>query len=121
MPEVFFYGLYTLFGQVLIAKERFGGYAWAPVLNNIVSCIGLGAFVILFGSPRFGNAHIDTLVDWTPEKILLLAGSATLGIAAQALILIIPLKKSGFKWKAEFGIHDFGLIVCIYFILFLVI
>ena len=38
---VFFYGLYTILGQVLNANGRFAGYMWAPALANIVAVGGL--------------------------------------------------------------------------------
>src|SRR5699024_10626956 len=39
----------------------------------------------------------------------LIAGTATLGVAAQALILIWPLKRIGFKYKPTFGFRGVGL------------
>src|SRR5919107_3985752 len=37
MPQVFFYGVHVLAGQVLNARDRFGPMMWAPIANNIVS------------------------------------------------------------------------------------
>ena len=51
LPQIFFYGLYTLLGQVLNARGHFTAYMWAPALTNIVSMVGLGAFLLL-GKPR---------------------------------------------------------------------
>jgi hypothetical protein len=34
IPQLFFYGIYTLLGQVLNARNQFGPFMWAPVLNN---------------------------------------------------------------------------------------
>ena len=45
IPQLFFYGLYTLLGQVLNAREQFGPFMWAPVANNVVSVIGFGIFL----------------------------------------------------------------------------
>jgi putative peptidoglycan lipid II flippase len=41
MPQVFFYGVYVLTGQVLNARDRFGPMMWAPIANNVVSIIVL--------------------------------------------------------------------------------
>ena len=41
MPQVFFYGLYALWGQVLNARHNFGPYMWAPVVNNIISIVAI--------------------------------------------------------------------------------
>jgi putative peptidoglycan lipid II flippase len=106
LPQLFFYGLYTLLGQVLNAKSSFGPYMWAPVLNNVVAIAGLAAFILIFGT---NNATVHDLDTWTPDKIALIAGTATLGVAAQALILIWPLKRIGFKYKPKFGFRGVGL------------
>src|SRR5207342_1024840 len=49
LPQVFFYGLYTLFGQLLNARGSFGPYMWAPVVNNIVAITGLAVFIGIAG------------------------------------------------------------------------
>jgi putative peptidoglycan lipid II flippase len=36
LPQIFFLGLFTLLGQVLNARGRFGAMMWTPVLNNVV-------------------------------------------------------------------------------------
>jgi len=53
LPQVFFYGLYTLLGQVLTAHHRFGAFMWAPALANLVAIGGLLWFV-LADRPRQG-------------------------------------------------------------------
>ena len=106
LPQLFFYGLYTLLGQVLNAKSSFGPYMWAPVLNNVVAIAGLAAFILIFGTNNASPHDLDT---WSPDKIALIAGTATLGVAAQALILIWPLKRIGFKYKPTFGFRGVGL------------
>jgi len=108
IPQLFFYGLYTLLGQVLNARERFGPFMWAPVLNNVVSIIGFGAFIAIFG--RYSTtANPNDLSSWTSAKIALLAGTATLGVAAQALVLLIPLRREGFHWRPRWGFRGVGL------------
>lgn len=106
LPQLFFYGLYTLLGQVLNAKSSFGPYMWAPVLNNVVAIIGLVIFIVIFGAEKTTSHAIET---WTPQSIALLGGSATLGVAAQALILIWPLKRIGFSYRPTFGFRGVGL------------
>lgn len=106
LPQVLFYGLYTLLGQVLNAKSSFGPYMWAPVLNNVVSIAGLGVFIVLFGTGEAGQHAVGT---WDAGKIALLAGSATLGVVAQALVLIWPLRRIGFRYTPTFGFRGVGL------------
>lgn len=104
MPQIFFYGLYTVLGQVLAAKGKFAMYAWSSVAANIVSCTGFGVFIAIFGRASRQPAHF-----WNNTTMLLTAGFWTLGVAAQALVLFIPLKKIGLKYKPSFGISGIGL------------
>jgi hypothetical protein len=103
IPQLFFYGVYTLFGQLLNARGSFGPYTWAPVANNVVAVAGLVAFFVAFGPQPFTEAR-----DWTPAMVALLAGSATLGVAAQALILVVPLRRIGFRWVPRWGLRGVG-------------
>nr|WP_051876424.1 lipid II flippase MurJ [Cellulosimicrobium sp. MM] len=56
-----------------------------------------------------GDGNVDDLTQWDGTKIALLAGTATLGVAAQALILVVPLWRAGFRWHLRFGLHGIGL------------
>ena len=47
LPQIFFYGLYTVIGQVLNAKDAFGAYMWSPVLNNVITILSLILFLSL--------------------------------------------------------------------------
>lgn len=102
MPQVFFYGLYTLFGQVLNARNQFGAYMWSPVLANVAAIAGLAVFLAI--EPR--NPGVG---QYTPGMIWLLAGSATLGVIAQALALVIPLWHGGFRYRPRWGFRGVGL------------
>ena len=104
MPQIFFYGLYTVVGQILAAKDHFTAYAWSSVGANIISCIGFGTFIALFG-----RATEHPLDFWTADKIALTAGTWTLGVAFQALVLFIPLTKIGLKYRPQFGLRGIGL------------
>ena len=104
MPQIFFYGLYTVVGQILAAKDHFTAYAWSSVGANIISCIGFGTFIALFG-----RATEHPLDFWTAGKIALTAGTWTLGVAFQALVLFIPLTKIGLKYRPIFGLRGIGL------------
>lgn len=107
IPQLFFYGLYTLLGQVLNAREQFGPFMWAPVANNVVSVIGFGVFLLVFGgAPDLG---INDLDGWDTPRTVVLAGTATLGIVAQALVLLVPLLRSGFRWHLRLGLRGIGL------------
>lgn len=103
LPQIFFYGLYTLLGQVLNAHHRFAAYMWAPVVANLVALTGLIVFLAL-GFPRGAAPN-----QWTPAMIAVLAGSATLSIALQAACLVIPLRRMGFRYRPVWGFRGVGL------------
>ncbi len=104
IPQVFFYGLYTVLGQVLNAKGHFGAYMWSPALNNVVSIVGLVVFMVVYGTQRNGD-----LASWTPAKIAMVGAWATAGVAAQAVVLFWPLWHSGFRWRPVWGFRGVGL------------
>ena len=104
LPQVLFYALYSLLSEVLNARKVFGPFTWAPALNNIVAMAGLVAFSVLF--PGVNTA--DALV-WTPAMVTVLAGSATSGVAAQALILFLFWRKAGLTFRADFRWRGVGL------------
>lgn len=106
IPQLFFYGLYTLLGQVLNARSIFGPYMWAPAVNNVIAIAGLVAFLVMFGGLPDGGLPPSA---WTPDKVALLAGSATAGVVAQALVLVVPLYRSGFRFRPVWGFRGHGL------------
>ena len=42
LPQVFFYGMFVLVGQILNARGRFGPMMWAPIANNVISVARAG-------------------------------------------------------------------------------
>ncbi len=96
LPQILFYGLYALVGEALNARRVYGPFTWAPIVNNVVSIAGFLVFILLFGSDV-------TLDAWTPAMIALLAGTATLGIVVQAVILLSFWRRTGlhsaFGWR----------------------
>ncbi len=103
LPQIFFYGLYTVLGQVLNARGQFAAYMWAPAVANVVAIAGLVVFV---ARGLHGRAAPD---QWTPEMFVLIAGVATLGIVAQALVLLWPLRRIGFRYRPVWGFRGVGL------------
>ncbi|MFD4957706.1 murein biosynthesis integral membrane protein MurJ [Microbacterium sp. NPDC058389] len=103
LPQILFYGLYALVGEALNARRIYGPFTWAPIVNNIVSIAGFGLFLVLFGGP------LTEVVDWTPEMIALLAGTATLGIVVQAVILFFFWRRTGLHVRPDFVWRGVGL------------
>ena len=105
-PQIFFYGAYAVIGQILNANGRFGAYMWAPVVNNIVSIAGLLLFINFIGREETSSFSPET---WTSQATILLAGSTTLGIVLQAVVLLIPLRKLRLGLRPSFGLRGVGL------------
>ena len=100
--------MYTVLGQVLNARGRFGAYMWAPVANNVVAIAGLVVmFVWIGGFDKITNPHPPS--SWTAGQIAVLAGSATLGVVVQALVVMVPLRRMGFRYHPRFGFRGVGL------------
>lgn len=104
LPQIFFYGLYTLLGQILNSREQWGWYMWAPVVNNIVAIAGIALFMV-----RYPQARSLAPGEWTGGMIWLLAGTATLGVAVQAFVLFWPVWRSGFRYRPRWGFRGVGL------------
>jgi len=96
LPEIFFYGLGAMVSAILNSRHVYGWPAWAPVMNNVVTIAAALLFLLVPGP-----AHLTTGTI-TNAQILILGVGTTLGIAAQALILLVPLRRSGFQWRWRF-------------------
>ncbi|QIK62436.1 murein biosynthesis integral membrane protein MurJ [Leucobacter viscericola] len=107
LPQIVFYGLYTVLGEVLNARSVFGPFTWAPVLNNVIGITGTIIFILMFGADPKGN--VRTEFTWDPLSIGVLAGSATLGVMAQALILFVAWRKAGIRYRPDFKWKGMGL------------
>ena len=101
MPQIFFYGLYAVLGQVLNARGHFTAFAWAPALANIIQIAGLVWFLAQWGQQ-------PVAANWTMSMVIELGGSTTAGIAVQAVCLIWPLHKDGFRFRPKFGWRGYG-------------
>ncbi|WP_370949360.1 murein biosynthesis integral membrane protein MurJ [Amycolatopsis sp. cg5] len=98
LPQILFYGLFALLSAVLNAKNVFGPPAWAPVLNNLVVLVALAVFYLVPGEISLDPVRMgDT-------KLLVLGLGVTLGIVVQALALIPPLLRSGFRFTWRWGV-----------------
>ena len=103
LPQVFFYGMYVLIGQVLNARGRFGPMMWAPIANNLISIAVLATYLVVFGPAR------DLFGPYSSGEELLLGIGSTVGIAAQLLILVPYLRATGFRYRPRFDFVHSGL------------
>jgi putative peptidoglycan lipid II flippase len=102
LPQVFFYGVHVLAGQVLNARDRFGPMMWAPIANNIIS---IGVLLVFLGV--FGQG--DKVSAFSSGQQLLLGLGSTLGIAAQAAVLVPFLRATGYRFRPRFDFRHTGL------------
>ena len=101
LPQIFFYGLYTLASQILNSRNSFSLPMYAPIVNNLI-VIGTAA---IFVSVMSQVPNADSV---TTAQVNLLGFGTTLGVMAQALILIPALKKSGYNFKPNFQFRNVG-------------
>ncbi|MFI1649859.1 murein biosynthesis integral membrane protein MurJ [Streptomyces avidinii] len=100
LPQILFYGLFTLLGQVLNARGRFGAMMWTPVLNNLVIIGVFGLFLYV--------SH-DAAGGLTAAETRLLGLGTTAGIVLQALALFPSLRAARFRWRPRFDWRGSGL------------
>jgi putative peptidoglycan lipid II flippase len=105
LPQVFFYGMFVLVGQILNSRGRFGPMMWAPIANNLIAVAVLAAYLLVFGPAP--QALLNG--PFTAEQELLLGLGSTLGIAVQFLILVPYLKRAGFTFRPRFDFRGTGL------------
>jgi murein biosynthesis integral membrane protein MurJ len=104
MPQLFFYGVFFLIGQVLNARDRFGPMMWAPIANNVVSIGVFGLYLWIWGNQTALSGD-----PFTDQQAWLLALGSTLGIVIQTVALLPFLKKAGFSYRPRFDLKGTGL------------
>ena len=96
LPEIFFYGIGAMFMAVLNIRHSYAPGAWSPVLNNVVMIVTIAVFWALPGPNTLSPASITT------TQVLVLGIGTSLGIVAQALVLVPALRRTGFRWNWRF-------------------
>ncbi|MGA5428473.1 murein biosynthesis integral membrane protein MurJ [Streptomyces koyangensis] len=102
LPQIFFYGLFGIYGQLLNAREKFGAMMWTPVLNNVVLVAMFAAYLGLMAAP--GGVE-----DITADQVRLLGIGTTAGVAIQALALVPFARAAGFRFRPRFDWRGNGL------------
>jgi putative peptidoglycan lipid II flippase len=103
LPQVFFYGMFVLVGQVLNARRSFGPMMWAPIANNLLSIGVLVIYLLAYGAAG------DHARGYSSGPAALLGIGSTLGIVAQLLILLPYLRRSGVRFRPRFDFRGTGL------------
>lgn len=103
LPQIFFYGVYTLLSQVLNARGKFGAPMFAPIVNNFIAIATFVLFIIVAGTGAASDGALS------PDQVTLLGLGTTLGVALQALILLPVLRRTGYLWHPRFDWRGAGL------------
>ncbi len=100
LPQIFFLGIFTMFGQVANARGSFAPLMWAPIANNLVV---IAVFIgVLTQAPHLASSTI------TSTQTQILGWGTTLGVVVQALILIPVVKRSGIHIRPKLGWQGLG-------------
>ncbi len=102
LPQIFFYGMFVLLGQILNARGRFGPMMWAPIANNVVAIAVIGLYLAMYADRPASGGYT-----WSQE--LLLGLGSTVGIVVQALLLVPYLRAAGFRIRLRFDLRGTGL------------
>ncbi|MFD9689696.1 murein biosynthesis integral membrane protein MurJ [Kitasatospora sp. NPDC059088] len=102
LPQIFFYGVFGIFGQTLNARNRFGAMMWTPVLNNLVLITVFGLYLGLLTVPA-------TVAEITGAQVRLLGIGTTVALALQALALVPYARAAGFRLRPRFDWRGTGL------------
>jgi putative peptidoglycan lipid II flippase len=102
LPQIFFYGMYTVISQILNSRDVFVMPMFAPIMNNIIVITTALVFIsISTGQPTTQN--VSSL------QLTLLGAGTTLGVALQASVLLPALKKSGYWFTPRLSLRGSGL------------
>ena len=105
LPQVFFYGMFVLVGQILNARGSFGPMMWAPIANNVIAVAVLVLYLLVYGPAKGEEVNGPYS---TGQEVLLGVGS-TLGIAVQLLVLVPYLRRAGFSFRPRLDLRGSGL------------
>ena len=103
LPQILFYGVYTMLGQVLNARGHFGVPMFAPIANNIIAIATFLLFIAVAGTSAAADGVLTT------DQVLILGIGTTLGVVVQGLILIPVLMRSGYSYRPRFDFRNGGL------------
>jgi putative peptidoglycan lipid II flippase len=106
VPQVLFYAIFALVSGIYNAHDLYLPAMWTPLINNVVTIVGIGVFIWLFGTDPYGHVPLS---DWGPARVSLLAGTATLGVAVQAVLLLAWWRRLHLRFRLDFDFRGVGL------------
>lgn len=100
LPQVLFYGLSSVFMAILNNRNVFGPTAWAPVCNNLVAILTLVLYLVVPGELSLDPVRMGD------AKLLVLGVGTTLGVAVQAGVLLVAIRRERIRLRPLWGIDD---------------
>ncbi|MDT5078589.1 MAG: putative peptidoglycan lipid flippase [Mycobacterium sp.] len=100
LPQVIFYGLSSVFMAILNTRNVFGPPAWAPVLNNVVAIATLLVYLAVPGELSVNPVEMGN------AKLLVLGLGTTLGVFAQAAVLLVAIRRERIALRPLWGLDD---------------
>ncbi|MGB8402474.1 MAG: murein biosynthesis integral membrane protein MurJ, partial [Mycobacterium sp.] len=100
LPQVFFYGLSSVFMAILNNRNVFGPTAWAPVCNNLVSITTLLVYLVVPGQLSINPVQMGN------PKLLVLGIGITLGTVTQVAVLLVAIRRQRISLRPLWGIDD---------------
>ncbi|MBA0046754.1 murein biosynthesis integral membrane protein MurJ [Mycobacteroides sp. LB1] len=100
LPQIFFYGLSSVFMAILNTRNVFGPPAWAPVWNNVVAIVTLILFWLMPGELTLDPTRLSD------PKLLVLGIGTTLGVVAQAAVLVPAVRRQQIPLRPLWGLDD---------------
>jgi putative peptidoglycan lipid II flippase len=95
IPQMIFYGLYSVTTGLLNAHRRFGPPMYTPILNNVAVIAIFVAF-----SQAYGTVGLENVSTW---QLVVIAGGTTLGIVLMAVAQLPFLRGLG-RYRPTFSI-----------------
>ena len=99
LPQLAFFGVGAVAGAILNTRDRFGAPMWAPVVNNLVVIGVLVAYHLMVNN----GDDVNTV---TNGELALLGLGTTAGIIVQATVLVLALRRVGFRFIARFDLRN---------------
>ena len=107
LPQIPLYGLFSVLGQILHARDRPGPMTWAPVVNNVVTT-AVGLCFLWYGGIDVGVGP-DASASVSGLEAAVLGGGATFGVAAQVAVLLPALRSAGIRYRPRWDFRDAAL------------
>jgi putative peptidoglycan lipid II flippase len=103
MPQIFFYVMFEVASQLMHARGRFNAVAWMPVVSSLVIVLACIPIIVV------GTVQADSPDSMSTREVALLGGSTLLGSILQTILLVMFLRRAGFRLRLRFQIHGLGL------------